>query len=283
MGNVSIQWVRSDGRTFTADGSLWGLVAASGLDEPNVEVYTQKSAVGDGDLITGRRVGSRTLEWTLKARQAALNDTLRRAATSFFSAAQTYDIYVFRSGAPRFAPGCALESFAVPTDSPYVPLTLKLSFLLPEGYFLSTENFGQNIAAVEARWGYPFASLESIGRVYGVFACAQTVLLVNDGDAEAYCRAVFTARGDVTNPKLIAGDGYVRVLTTLQVGDSLEIDGRTKAVTINGENAAALLDRGSRFDGIVFALGVNEVGFSADVGSNLLDVFVYYNKRYLGA
>ncbi|MCE5343844.1 MAG: phage tail family protein [Eubacteriales bacterium] len=283
MGTITVQWIRGDSQTFTADGTLWGLVAASGLDEPNVEVYTQKAAVGDGDLITGRRIGSRTLEFTLKAKQAALGDVLRRAVTSFFVASQTYDIYVSRSGAKRYAADCQLESVEVPTENPYTPATVKLSFLLPEGYFLSADGFGQNIAGIESRCGYPYAALHGSGRIYGLYAYAQTVYLQNDGDAEAYCRAVMTARGTVTNPKLIAGDGYVRVIVTMHTGDVLIIDGKTKAVTINGHNAATLLDKASRFDGIVFATGVNGVGFTADIGSNLLDVFVFFNKRYLGA
>ncbi len=283
MGGMTVKWIRGDGRTLTADGSVWGLTAAEGLDEPNVEIFTQKAATGDGDLVTGRRVGGRTLAFTLKARQAAYNDVLRRAITSFFSASQTYDVYVSRSGDKRYAPGCRPESVEVPLEAVGKPVTAKLTFLLPEGYFLSADSFGQNIAGVEERCGYPFAALAGTGRLYGVYAFAQTVHLQNDGDAEAYCRAVMTARGEVTNPKLIAGSGYVRVLGTLDAGDVLTIDGRTKAVTLNGENASAKLDKTSRFDGIVFQPGISGVGFSADIGSNLLDVYVYYNKRYLGA
>ena len=99
----------------------------------------------------------------------------------------------------------------------------------------------------------------------------------------AYCKAVFTARGEVVNPKLTAGSGYVRVLATLAAGDVMVVDGRTRSVAINGQNVSAKLDRQSSFDGIVFALGSNTVGFGADVGANLLEVYVYYNKRYMGA
>lgn len=281
--SITVQWIRGDSQTFTADGTLWGLVAASGLDEPNVELYTQKAAIGDGDLVTGWRIGSRTLEFTLKAKQASLGDVLRRAVTSFFTGSQSYDIYVSRSGARRYAAACQLQSVEVPTESPCKPATVKLSFLLPEGYFLSVDSFGQNIAGIENRCGYPYAAMQGHGRIYGLYSYAQTVYLQNDGDAEAYCRAVMSARGTVTNPKLIAGDGYVRVLAALSAGDVLEIDGQTKAVTLNGQNASMLLDKTSRFDSIVFATGINGVGFTADIGSNLLDVYVFFNKRYLGA
>ena len=58
MSSVSITFVRGDSRTFAIDGNVLGLVSATGLDKANVEVFTQKSAIGDGDIVTGQRVGS---------------------------------------------------------------------------------------------------------------------------------------------------------------------------------------------------------------------------------
>ncbi len=283
MGGMTVKFVRSDGRTFAIDGVTLGLTDATGLDSANVEVFSQKAALGDGDLVTGQRVGSRSLTFTARARQSALNEVLRRAATSFFTAAQTYAIHVARYGARRFADGCRLEGVDIPTESPQKPLVIKLSFLMPEGYFLSVDAFGKNIAGIDARCGYPYAALAGVGRVYGVYAFAQVVYLDNDGDASTYGRAVFVARGEVVNPKLIAGDGFVRVLTTLREGDTLEVDGRARSVALNGVNISTRLDRRSDFSGIAFAPGSNTIGFSADVGANLLEVFVYFNKRYMGA
>lgn len=283
MSSITVKFIRGDGRTFAIDGNTLGLVAATGLDKANVEVFTQKAAVGDGDIVTGQRVGSRTLEFTAKARQAVLNEVLRRAVTSFFTASQAYEIHIERYGAKRYAVNCRLDGVEIPTENQYKPITVKLAFLMPEGYFLSVDGFGKNIAGIQARCGYPFAARQGVGRIYGIYAYAQTVYLDNDGDAEAYCKAVFTARGTVVNPKLIAGDSYVRMLCTLTEGDVMIIDGKSKSVTIDGANASVYLDKHSRFDGIVFALGTNAIGFTADAGSNVMEVYVYYNKRYMGA
>lgn len=283
MSRIAINIIRSDGRTFAIDDTVIGLTAAKGLDEANVEVFTQKAAVGDGDIVTGQRVGSRTIEFTAKVRNPALNDIIRRAATSFFTTGRTYDVYVTRYGSRRYATKCMLDSLSVPTEGQYKPITIKISLLMPEGYWLSVDSFGKNIAGVDGRCGYPFISLSGYGRIYGIYSYAGTVYLDNDGDAEAYCQAVFTAQGTVTNPKLIAGNGYVRVLCTLNSGDVLIIDGKTKGVTINGVNSATMLDKASNFAGIVFGIGTNSIGFTADVGSNVVAVNVYYNKRYMGA
>jgi len=283
LSKITVKFTRSDGKTMSIDDTTLGLIAAKGLDAANVETFTQKSAIGDGDLVTGQRVGSRTIEFTARPRNSALNEVLKRAWTSFFTAGRTYDVCVTRYGNKRYAAGCYLDSFEIPTDNQYKPITLKISLLMPEGYWLSVDSFGKNIAGVDGRAGWPWIAQEGYGRIYGIYSYAGTVALDNDGDAEAYCMAVFTAQGTVTNPKLIAGDGYVRVLTTLNDGDVMIIDGKTKSVTINGANAATLVDKASSFAGIVFGLGTNTIGFTADVGSNVVAVTVYYNKRYMGA
>ncbi|MEA4928513.1 MAG: phage tail family protein [Candidatus Limiplasma sp.] len=283
MSKTTLSIRRSDGRIFSIDDLLWRLTAVSGLDKPNIEIYTQKAAIGAGDLITGERVGSRAIDITATTRKPELNDVSRRAATSFFTPGRTYDVYVTRYGSQRYAADCRLDSIEIPTDNQYSPITLKLSLLCPEGYFLSADSFGKNIAGVTERAGWPYVALSGYGRICGVYAYAGTVYLDNDGDAEAYCKAVFIAKGSVVNPKLIAGNGYVRVLCTMADGDVLLIDGKTKSVTLNGVNAATMLDKASSFSGIVFGLGTNSIGYTADVGSNVLAVNVYYNKRYMGA
>lgn len=282
MSYITLKIVRSDGQIMTINDTQWGITGLSGFDKPEIEVFTQKAAIGDGDLVTGKRVGSRPLGIDLKAKSVALNEVLRRATTSYFISAYTYDVYVYRYGDPRYAASCELESIEIPTEQLTVPISAKIQLLCPEGYLLSEDSFAQDIAGIEPRAGYPYIAYAPYGRIYGIYTYAETVELVNDGDAEAYCQAVFTASGDVTNPKLLCGDGYVRVITDMGSGDVLIIDGKSKRVTLNGANVSNLVDRSSSFDGIIFAVGTNTIGFTADIGSNVLSVYVYYNKRYLG-
>jgi hypothetical protein len=283
MSKVFLRFVRNDGRELSVNDDVWGITDIKGLDKPEITVYTQKAAIGDGDLVTGARVGARTIEIELTARNVALNEVLRRASTSFFTAGRTYDLYVTRYGEPRYARECWLDSLEIPTERQFKRLVARIDLLCPEGYFLSADSFSKNIAEIEGRCGYPYIATETYGRIYGVYTYAGLVYLDNDGDTEAYCQAVFIAKGNVTNPKLLAGGGYVRVIGTMSAGDVLIIDGREKSVTMNDVNISNQLDKDSDFSGIVFSIGTNSVGFTADIGSNVLDVYVYYNKRYMGA
>jgi hypothetical protein len=283
VSKVFLKFIRSDGCELNVNDDVWGITDIKGLDKPEITVYTQKAAIGDGDLVTGSRVGARTIEIELTARNVVLNEVLRRAATSFFTAGRTYALYVTRYGEPRYARECWLDSLEIPTERQFKRLVARIDLLCPEGYFLSADSFSKNIAEIEGRCGYPYVAAAAYGRIYGIYTYAGLVYLDNDGDTEAYCQAVFIARGDVTNPKLLAGDGYVRVIGTMSAGDVLMIDGREKSVTMNDVNISNQLDKDSDFGGIVFSIGTNSVGFTADIGSNVLDVYVYYNKRYMGA
>ena len=138
---ITLRFVRNDGQVFSVTDTVWGLIGAKGLDSPELTVYTQKAAIGDGDLVTGWRVGARDIEFELKAKPSALNDVLRRAATSYFRSGSTYDVYVYRYGNTRYAPACYLEDFDIPTEKLTIPITLKLELLCPEGYFLSADSF----------------------------------------------------------------------------------------------------------------------------------------------
>lgn len=282
MSKILIRFVRDDAKTYAIDDTTLGLVSASGLDEPNIEIYKQSLATVDGDIITGTRVGSRIIDLTAKIKNTALNEIMRRLTTSFFSPAHTYEMYVTRGEETRYAKECHVDSLEIPTENQNARLTIKIAMLMPEGYWLSLDSFGENIAGVTPRCGYPYISYAPYGRIYGVYAYAGTVYLDNDGDSEAFCQAVFTANGAVTNPKIITSKGYVRVIGSMVAGDILIIDGQKKSVTLNGVNVSNKLDRKSDFSGLIFDIGTNSIAFSADTGSISLDVNIYYNKRYLG-
>ena len=111
---------------------------------------------------------------------------------------------------------------------------------------------------------------------------AREVVFNYDGDVPSYFKATITCDGPVTNPKLIMGGSYIRVITEMQRGDVLSIDPQAARVLMNGENVLVRVDRASNFAGMQMDVGENRVSFSADVGENDMHVVIYYNKQYLG-
>lgn len=281
---VTVKFTRSDGRTFAFDDSPFGVTQLDGVDAPVLEVFTEKNATGDGDLITGNRVGARTITLEAKNRFHRLNEQMRKLASAFFNPLYTFNAEITYGKLTRTANECRLKALAMPTGNIHKPLSIKLTLLSPSGYLDGGGLYGKDIASVQPRLGWPWVSVMGVGHLYSLYNFARVISVNNDGDAPTYIRAVFTATGSdgVVNPTLIKDEYRIRILTTLNLGDQLEIDTEKKLVKINGVNALHLVDKTSNWTGMRMGIGNNVFGFEADEHDNQLSVRIYYTKRFYG-
>ena len=276
----SVVFTRSDGAVLAIDDTLLGLTGLEGIGSAGVEIFSEKRAVGQGDVITGKRVTSRLITVKASARVHGRNAQIRKAVSAFFNSMHTYEAVFHYDGISRTAEACELKAMDMPTGNIYKPLTLTLSLLCPGGYLQGGGLNGQNINEVRGGFGFPYVSLVGYGFNTGVFLFAREVPVQNDGAAPSYLRAVLTCRGPVKNPKLMKDGAFIRILTTLEKGDVLEIDTFQRAIRLNGKNAITLLDRASSFSGMTLEVGKSVIGFEADENDTLLDVSVYWHKQY---
>ena len=132
--------------------------------------------------------------------------------------------------------------------------------------------------------GNPYPEIYPRGFITGLYEFGDSVEVENNGDVPTFPRVIIKAKGEVKNPKISIGSKFVRVVTTLHVGDVLEInfDKLPPSVTINGNNAMHMVDKQSSFSDFVIDLGISEFRYAADVGSNAMGVSLYWFKRYLG-
>lgn len=281
---VEIKFIRSDGRTFAFDDSPMGITALKGVDAPTVEIFTEKQAIGDGDIITGKRVASRSITITAANRMPALNSQMRKIASAFFNPLYTYTAEFTYDGSTMSAHECELKAIAIPTGNVYRRLEITLTLLSPTGYLDGGGLYGRDINSVQPRLGWPWVSVAGVGHLYSLFNFARAITVQNDGDAPTFIRAVFTASGPdtVENPKLISGESFIRVMTTLHPGDALEINTEKKQAKLNGVSVLHLVDKASSWAGMRMNVGQNTFGFAADSNDNQLSVRIYYTKRYYG-
>lgn len=276
----TVTFTRSDGLVFVLDDKMLGITELDGLGSPVIEIFTEKRAVGSGDLVTSKRLASRSITIKAKSRVNGINAQLRAIASSFFSHAYTYDVEFQYDGIVRTATECELKAIDIPTENLYKPFRLTVTVLASTGYLQGGGMNGQNLNEVRGGFGFPYVSLVERGFNYGVFLFSQNAAIINDGAGPTYVRAVMTCRGEVVNPKLTHGDSFVRVIATLSEGDTLIIDTEKRIVTLNGQNAITYVDKASNFQGMTLEVGASDIGFAADSGDNLLDVSVYWAKRY---
>lgn len=284
---VKIRIVRDDGREFHIDGTDWR-IPSDGLDgfgDISNDITSVDNAVGDGGIITSDRVAQKDRTITAISRNPVVNSILRKAALSFFNPKSEYKVYLTYMGVTRWCDG-KIYKFNLPTANIYRQMKLTVTFLCPNPYLKSFDDFGKNIAALMPMSGFPYLCSITPGTPIGItggrFNFAKAVDLSNDGDVDTYCRAVMYASGEVVNPSLIINDNYVRVLDTMADGDVIEIDFTKNPPTVkkNGVNCIGKCDRTSAFDDMALVVGTSVVQYDADAGSNLLDVSIYYNKLY---
>lgn len=281
---VSLKFIRSDKKEFVIDGTDWKIPSDSGLSGIGMfenDITVVDNATGDGGLITSDRIAQKDRTITAISVNPNLNEVLRGEAVSFFNSKFTYKVYVTYMGLTRWFEG-KIYKFNLPNGNIYRRMTLSVTFLCPNPFLKSYEDFGKNIASVVPMAGFPYLCRKGIGVTAGRFNFAKMVVLENDGDVETYCKAVFKAKGAVKNPKLSIKSSYVRVIDTMKEGDVIIMDFTKSPPTIekNGSNYIGHCDRASAFDEMILHVGDTEISFDADDGSNQLEVSIYYNKLY---
>lgn len=284
---VKIRIIRSDNKEFNIDGTDWKIPSdgLEGFGSFENDITTVDNAVGDGGIVTSDRIAPKDRTIVAKSVNRHLNDVLRHEANSFFNTKMNYKVYLTYMGLTRWAEG-KIYKYNLPTGNIYRSLTLTVTFLFSNPYLKSYEDFGKDIASITGMIAFPYLCSVTQdtpnGITGGVYNFARQVILENDGDVETYCRAVFVAKGVVTNPKLIIGNSYVRVIDVMEEGDTIEIDFVKNPPTVkkNGINIIGKCDRTSSFDTMVIGIGDTEIQFDADDGTNLLQVSIYYNKLY---
>lgn len=280
---VTARLVRDDGAELLADGRDWLLTAIDGAGAPTYELFSEDSASGDGAAVTGKRVAARDLQLEATALHVADNAVLRGMALSFFSPKHTYQVYLTYLGRTRWL-SCELSAFQAPNQRVHLPQTWTALFLAANPYWQSVDDFGQDIASVTPRWGFPYIDHPDYGVLVDVANYTRQVVFDYDGDVPAWPAITITADGAVTNPRIVKDGAFVRLLDTLAAGDTVVIttNPRSIRITKNGGNVLNKVDRASDFTGMAMRPGTNTISYEADVGENLMHVVIRYNKQYLG-
>ena len=282
---VEIRIVRSDLNEFRIDGSDWKLMSMEGFGSFDNDIVMIDNAVGDGGIYGSDRIAQKDRTIVAKSRNPVLNEILRKAALSFFNSKFTFKVYVTYMGETRWCEG-KIHKFDLPIRNIHQTMTMTVTFLFANPFLRSYDNFGKNIASISPKCAFPYLCSVTDGTpkgiTTGVFNFAQKIALNNDGDVETYCKAVFTAKGTVKNPKLVINDSYVRLLDVMTDGDVIIIDFTQNPPTVqkNGVNFIGHCDRTSAFDNMALVVGDSTVSFDADDGVNLMDVSIYFNKLY---
>lgn len=278
---VAARFVRDDGAELAVDETEWGLTAIDGAAAPQYEIFSQANAADDGETVTGRRVKARDLELRAAVMDHADNERLRSQALAFFSPKRIYKVYLTYMGTTRWLQA-ELSAFKAPNTWIQLPQTFSAYFFAADPYWRSVDDFGQDIAAITPRWGFPHMDHPVYGMLADLSNFSRSVSFLYEGDVPAWPVVTITAEGRVDNPKIVNGSAYVRLLDGLQAGDTVVISTKPPRITKNGVNILNKVDRTSNFTGLAMQPGANVFRYEAEYGDNNLHVVIRYNKQYLG-
>lgn len=281
-----ITFIRDDLKKFSlggsyADAASWGIISAEGFGTIDHEISTEKLAVGDGDIITGSRIPSRTIDIVAVAKGSGNRFTERNNALAFFNPKHSFTVHVTRQDVARWIIA-RIERCKCQEVNGSNKVQLELALRCADPYFYSRDNFGKNIAAVKPTFGFPYISPLNKGFTAGIYNFAKKVEIFNSGDADTYFTICIEAFDQVINPRIIKDDVYIRLIDTLERRDTIEIDLVENTIKKNGVNCIGKIDRTSSFSEMKLTVGENTISFSADDGDTNMKVMLYYNLRYMG-
>lgn len=284
---VKVKFIRDDLKEFLIDNEYWKIPSKEGLQNFGYfenDITLIANAVTDGSMIAAHRMGQIDRTICFYNQKPRVNNQVDRAELlTFFTANHKYKVYVTYLGVTRWFEGMIYKC-EIPTQNINWRLDVTLTFICPDPYLKSNDNFGKDIANIKPMCAFPYLSSIEKGFTTGAYEFSRNVTLNNNGDSSAPFVAEFKALGTVTNPKLLLDGYFVRVLDVMQENDIITMDFAAMPPTIkkNGVNYIGHCDRKSQFDKMRLEIGDNTISFDADNGSNYLSVSIYFNKLYCG-
>lgn len=274
-----IRFERDDGVILLLT-DYFKILSIEGLGVLSQEIFTEKRAVGDGDIVTGTRISSRTITITACNDNAGAFDTSRTIINDFFNPKNRFKIYITYKMTSVWCE-CIVDTRDLPTDNIYNPQLFILSVYCPSPYLKSVDNFGKNIAAITPMMGFPILSRMDRGFVVSRRDFSQRAFIPNDGAVDTYCYAEIELDANTRDLKIYKSeDEFILFTVLLYRGQKIEIDFENRAVYIDGVSSPNCIDRRSTF----FAIdrGGCNISYSSSTSDKDIYIYLYYNQLFLG-
>lgn len=259
--------------------SVYTVRSFSDTDLDN-EITTTKTNLQDGETATGAALSSRSLSidgFYKLTTSNALERQLKRVLNPKLKGVLVYQdteveryIDVMLESAPEIKRKPGLAEFTI-------------DFIAHNPYWREREKT-EYIALLTPELKFPLQIPQNKGIVFGRRKPLLETEVENIGDVETGFRVIFKAKGVVENPKIInkkTGE-EIKILQAMEKGDVIEVINLPyqKQIYLNGEKAFRLLDRkNSSF--FMLGVGMNLIGYQADLNTVNLDVAVYYFPLFL--
>lgn len=281
--------------TIGGASSPYRLLASgfSGGEATEAVTETAHRAQPDGVLVVSRYPAGRDMTLVFEIADYDNREAYRASLISFFDPTADGVLTVMRRGGDgqglTRSIACMLAGRVTMTQEHlHAYVRVRVPLFCPDPYFYSDTAESDAAHTVTPLLSFPLTVTEDTGAVSGLLRYDDTVTVWNTGDAPTgfLLRMRAVDRGGTAgtvNPVVTREEdgAYIRILTTLAVGDTLTVSTvpGAKYILKNGENCL-LFDRGSSFFPLL--CGKNTLHISADAMPEPPDTVIAYRNRYFG-
>lgn len=245
-----------------------------------------------GVYVTGTTLETRSIViigWII-AENDKLMTARKEILNRFINPTQAIDLY-YKKYKLRFLPNTSIKYAETEKDNNDVVCKFKIEGYCADPLFSEEMESKVTAANTKALFHFPLIISEvpnpPKGAVFGLRQPSLIVSVENKGAVDVGMKIIFKANGTLVNPSLtnVRTQKYFKINKTMSAGEEIIVDtivGEKKIQgTINGSkmNYFKYLDLDSEW--LQLSVGDNLFRYNADQNVENLEVYIYYNNKYL--
>lgn len=245
-----------------------------------------------GVYVTGTSLEARSVTiqgWVIAENESMM--TIRKTTLNrFFNPHQAVDLF-YKDYVLRFLPNTSIRYSTVIAENNEVICKFKVEGYCPDPLFSEQVESKVAAASTQAMFHFPLIISETPnppgGIIFGLRQPSLIFTVTNNGAVDVGMKIVFRASGTLTNPSLIEVNTqkFFKVNKTMVAGEEITIDtiiGEKKIEGyLNGITSNYFKYRDLDSEWLQLKVGDNLFRYDADQNVGNLEVYIYYNNKYL--
>lgn len=245
-----------------------------------------------GVYVTGTSLETRSVTiqgWVIAENESMM--TIRKTTLNrFFNPQQAVDLF-YKDYVLRFLPNTSIRYSTVIAENNEVICKFKVEGYCSDPLFSEQVESKVAAASTQAMFHFPLIISETPnppgGIIFGLRQPSLIVTVTNNGAVDVGMKIVFRASGTLTNPSLIEVNTqkFFKVNKTMVAGEEITIDtiiGEKKIEGyLNGITSNYFKYRDLDSEWLQLKVGDNLFRYDADQNVGNLEVYIYYNNKYL--
>ena len=245
-----------------------------------------------GAYVTGTSLETRSVTiqgWVIAENESMM--TIRKTTLNrFFNPQQAVDL-LYKSYVLRFLPDTSIRYSATVAENNEVVCKFKVTGYCPDPLFSEQAESKVTAASTQAMFRFPLVMSAAPnppgGVVFGLRQPSLIVNVANNGAVDVGMKIVFKASGTLENPSLIDVNTqkFFKINKTMVAGEEITVDtivGEKKIQGyLNGVTSNYFKYRDLDSEWLQLKVGDNVFRYDADTNVGNLEVYIYYNNKYL--